>query len=54
LVHRLFTLAEPSIVSALPNIYDEEQPVEFAGASETPDATPEMMARIADLYANNF
>jgi aryl-alcohol dehydrogenase-like predicted oxidoreductase len=49
-----YVLAEPSIVSALPNIYDEEQLVEFAGASDTPDPTAEEMARIADLYAQNF
>jgi aryl-alcohol dehydrogenase-like predicted oxidoreductase len=49
-----YVLAEPSIVSALPNIYDEEQLVEFAGASDTPDPTAEEMARIADLYAHNF
>jgi aryl-alcohol dehydrogenase-like predicted oxidoreductase len=49
-----YVLAEPSIVSALPNIYDEEQLVEFAGASDTPDPTADELARIADLYAHNF
>jgi aryl-alcohol dehydrogenase-like predicted oxidoreductase len=49
-----FVLAEPSVASALPNIYDEEQLVEFAAASDTPDLTPEELARIADLYAHNF
>jgi aryl-alcohol dehydrogenase-like predicted oxidoreductase len=49
-----YVLAEPSIVSALPNIYDEEQLVEFAGASDTPDPTADEMARIANLYAQNF
>jgi len=49
-----YVLAESSIVSALPNIYDEEQLVEFAGASDTPDPTAEELARIADLYAHNF
>jgi aryl-alcohol dehydrogenase-like predicted oxidoreductase len=49
-----YVLAEPSVASALPNIYDEEQLVEFAGASDTPDLTAEELARIADLYAHNF
>jgi aryl-alcohol dehydrogenase-like predicted oxidoreductase len=49
-----FVLAEPSIACALPNIYDEEQLVEFAGASDTPDLTADELARIAELYAHNF
>ncbi|HZU06941.1 MAG TPA: aldo/keto reductase [Chloroflexota bacterium] len=49
-----YVLAEPSVASALPNIYDEEQLVEFVGASDTPDLTEEELARIADLYAHNF
>ena len=49
-----WVLAEPSIASALPNVYDEEQLVEFAGASDTPDLTADELARIADLYAHGF
>jgi aryl-alcohol dehydrogenase-like predicted oxidoreductase len=47
-------LAEPTIASTLPNIYDEEQLLEFTGASDTPDLTADEMARIADLYAHGF
>ncbi len=46
--------AEPAIASALPNIYNEEQLVEFAGASGCPDLTAEELARVADLYDHNF
>lgn len=49
-----FVLAEPSVTSALPNIYDADQLVEFAGASHTPDLTAEELARLADLYERNF
>jgi len=49
-----FVLAEPSVTSALPNIYDADQLVEFAGASDTPDLTAEELARLADLYERNF
>ncbi|MBM3947321.1 MAG: aldo/keto reductase, partial [SAR202 cluster bacterium] len=46
--------AEPAIASALPNIYKEEQLLEFAGASDCPDLTGEELARVADLYEHNF
>jgi aryl-alcohol dehydrogenase-like predicted oxidoreductase len=49
-----FILAEPSVASALPNIYDEEQLAEFAAASDTPAFTPAEMARVAELYACDF
>jgi aryl-alcohol dehydrogenase-like predicted oxidoreductase len=49
-----YVLAEPSIAAALPNIYDEDQLVEFAGASDTPDLTADELARIADLYEHHF
>ncbi len=49
-----WVLAEPSVCTALPNIYDEDQLIEFAGASDTPDLTPEELARIADLYEHDF
>jgi aryl-alcohol dehydrogenase-like predicted oxidoreductase len=49
-----WVLAEPTICSALPNVYDEEQLVEFAGAADTPDLTPDELARVADLYAHGF
>jgi aryl-alcohol dehydrogenase-like predicted oxidoreductase len=47
-------LAEPLMISTLPNIYEEEQLTEFASASDKPDLTPEDLAGVADLYANNF
>lgn len=49
-----FILAEPSIISVLPNIYDAPQLAELAAASDTPPLTPEEIATLADLYANDF
>ena len=49
-----FILASPEISSTLPNIYDEEQLEEFAAASDTPDLTEEELARVEELYENNF
>jgi aryl-alcohol dehydrogenase-like predicted oxidoreductase len=47
-------LAEPLIVTTLPNIYDDGQLAEFAAASDEPDLTAEQMARVAQLNATNF
>jgi aryl-alcohol dehydrogenase-like predicted oxidoreductase len=47
-------LAEPRVVTTLPNIYDEEQLAEFAEASEKPDLSDADLARITELYDNNF
>jgi aryl-alcohol dehydrogenase-like predicted oxidoreductase len=47
-------LAEPLVVTTLPNIYDVEQLKEFAEASDTPDLTSEQMARVAELAETNF
>ncbi len=49
-----FILAESSVASTLPNIYDEEQLVEFTTASDTPDLTQAELGRIGELYANDF
>jgi len=49
-----FVLAAPEIVSTLPNIYDHEQLDEFAAAPDTPDLTKDELARVAELYENNF
>lgn len=49
-----FVLSEPSISSLLPNIYNEEQLVDFAAAPETPALTSDEIARIADLNQRNF
>jgi aryl-alcohol dehydrogenase-like predicted oxidoreductase len=46
--------AEPLFASVLPNIYDEDQLREFAGASEAPPLTSEELARVDALYAANF
>lgn len=47
-------LAEPSISSVLPNIYDEAQLREFAAASESPALADTDLARVQGLYATNF
>jgi aryl-alcohol dehydrogenase-like predicted oxidoreductase len=47
-------LAEPRVMSVLPNIYDREQLAEFAGASDAPPLTADEIARVNALYANNF
>ena len=49
-----FILAEPSVASVLPNIYNEQLLQEFAAAPEMPDLTPEELARVRQLYAENF
>ena len=47
-------LADGRVASTLPNIYNEEQLIEFAKAPETPPLTSDEMERIAELYAENF
>ncbi|MFL5565364.1 MAG: aldo/keto reductase [Gemmatimonadaceae bacterium] len=47
-------LAEPAVVTTLPNIYDVDQLAEFAEASEKPDLTAEELERVAGLAAHNF
>ncbi|MEO5567656.1 MAG: aldo/keto reductase [Gemmatimonadaceae bacterium] len=47
-------LAEPLVVTTLPNIYDGEQLREFAEASTRRPLTPDEMHRIAELNAENF
>jgi len=49
-----FVLAEQSVASVLPNIYDADQLQEFAAAADTPALTAEELARIAELYEHNF
>ncbi len=49
-----WVLSEPAITTVLPNIYDEAQLAEFAGASEAPDLSEEELAAIAELYERNF
>ncbi len=47
-------LAEPLVVSTLPNIYDAEQLEEFASAIDRDDLTVEELQRVARLAAENF
>ncbi len=47
-------LADDRVASTLPNIYNEEQVIEFAKAPECPPLTPEDLGRANDLYADNF
>jgi aryl-alcohol dehydrogenase-like predicted oxidoreductase len=47
-------LAEPLVVTTLPNIYDYDQLDEFARASDMPDLTISEMDRIAELAEGNF
>jgi aryl-alcohol dehydrogenase-like predicted oxidoreductase len=50
----LWLYAHPSILSALPNIYDESQIEEFAAASEHAPLSDEEMERIHAMYVRNF
>lgn len=47
-------LAEPRVVTTLPNIYDEAQVSEFAAASDKPDLGSDQMTRVTELAAVNF
>ena len=47
-------LADPLIVTVLPNIYAEDQLVEFAAASDQDPLEAGDLARIAELYDNGF
>jgi Predicted oxidoreductases (related to aryl-alcohol dehydrogenases) len=49
-----FILAEPCIVSVLPNIYDAPQLEELAKAPDTAPLSTDELARLADLYAHDF
>jgi aryl-alcohol dehydrogenase-like predicted oxidoreductase len=47
-------LADERVASTLPNIYNEEQLIEFAKAPDTPPLTSDDMAKIDELYSDNF
>src|SRR5213082_1073800 len=47
-------LADNRVASTLPNIYNEEQLVEFAKAPDCPPLTADDIAKIEKLYAKNF
>jgi aryl-alcohol dehydrogenase-like predicted oxidoreductase len=50
----MWLYAHPSVLSALPNIYNVEQIEEFARASERPPLTDEVMDTIQAMYEHNF
>ncbi len=47
-------LAEPRVVTTLPNIYGYDQLEEFAQASDLPDLSANVMDHIAELAGQNF
>jgi len=47
-------LAEPRVVTTLPNIYEDEQLAEFAEASDKPDLSSQDLQRVAELNERNF
>jgi aryl-alcohol dehydrogenase-like predicted oxidoreductase len=47
-------LADERVASTLPNIYDEDQLIEFAKAPDTAPLTSDDMAKIEELYSENF
>jgi aryl-alcohol dehydrogenase-like predicted oxidoreductase len=47
-------LADDRVASTLPNIYNEEQLVEFANAPACPPLSPDDLAKIDNLYSENF
>jgi aryl-alcohol dehydrogenase-like predicted oxidoreductase len=49
-----YCLAQRTVSTVLPNLYNMEQLEEFAAASDVPDLTPEEVARVDALYDANF
>lgn len=49
-----YVLRSPSVVTALPNIYDAEQVDEFAAAPDQPPITDAQAAEVERLYATNY
>ncbi|HEX9084639.1 MAG TPA: aldo/keto reductase, partial [Gemmatimonadaceae bacterium] len=47
-------LAEPRVVTTLPNIYDMEQLREFADAPDKPDLSIAQLERVSELAEHNF
>jgi len=50
----LWLLAEPRVMTVLPNIYDRDQLVEFATAPDAPVLEAHELVRIDALYKENF
>jgi aryl-alcohol dehydrogenase-like predicted oxidoreductase len=49
-----YVLRDPTVVSALPNIYNREQLLEFAAASDAADVTDDEADRIETLFKSNY
>lgn len=49
-----FVLREPTVMSVVPNFYNEDNLHEFTAACQTPDLTDEEFNHIQELYADNF
>lgn len=49
-----FVLHDPVVVSALPNIYEREQLIEFAAAGDAAPITDAQAARVVDLFESNY
>jgi aryl-alcohol dehydrogenase-like predicted oxidoreductase len=50
----LWLLADNRVASTLPNIYNEEQLIEFAKAPNCPPLTSDDLAKIDNLHSKNF
>ena len=50
----LWLLEDNRVASTLPNIYNEEQLIEFAKAPECPPLTSDELAKIDNLHSENF
>ncbi len=49
-----YILAHPEVTTTLPNIYNEEQLLEFSSAVDTPALTAEEMKTVDGLFDSNF
>jgi aryl-alcohol dehydrogenase-like predicted oxidoreductase len=49
-----YCLESPNVVSVLPNVYNEEQLVEFAAGADVAPLSDEEFARVAEMYPDNF
>ncbi|MBI4298006.1 MAG: aldo/keto reductase [Chloroflexi bacterium] len=50
----LFSLAQKTVTSVLPNITSPEELREYASVSDCPDLSAEDLEHIEDLYLHNF
>ena len=50
----LWLLADDRVASTLPNIYNQEQLIEFAKAPDCPPLTSDELAKIDNLHSKNF